>query len=368
MRILEHIQPSCGGFLEATPLTSFVSMSLITAGLGSHEVVRKGLEFLRASIRADGSWPIDTNLSTWLTTLAINSFGKNATEIFTEAERIHFTDWLLAQQFDVEHPYTHAAPGAWSWTNLPGAVPDADDTAGALLALKNLGVQKREVLEAARRGTKWLLDLQNRDGGIPTFCRGWGHLPFDRSGADLTAHAIRAWTAWLPQLSPQAQARVKAAIPKAIAYLVREQQPDGSWVPLWFGSQHAPLEQNKTFGTSRVLVALRETEGAESQLSAGVRWLIGNQNPDGGWGGAGGVASTVEETALAISALSATSDEALEPILNSGMRWLASHTDVGTDFPASPIGFYFASLWYFERLYPVLFATSAFVARANAQH
>jgi len=52
-------------------------------------------------------------------------------------ERRHLTEWLLAQQFMVEHPYTHAAPGAWSWTNLPGAVPDADDTAGALLALKS---------------------------------------------------------------------------------------------------------------------------------------------------------------------------------------------------------------------------------------
>ena len=45
---------------------------------------------------------------------------------------------------------------------------------------------------AARAGLGWLLDLQNHDGGWPTFCRGWGHLPFDRSGTDLTAHALRA--------------------------------------------------------------------------------------------------------------------------------------------------------------------------------
>ncbi len=31
-----------------------------------------------------------------------------------------------------------AAPGGWSWTDQPGAVPDADDTAGALLALHQL--------------------------------------------------------------------------------------------------------------------------------------------------------------------------------------------------------------------------------------
>ncbi len=43
----------------------------------------------------------------------------------------------------------------------------------------------------------WLLDLQNRDGGWPTFCRGWGTLPFDRSSCDLTAHALRALSKWL---------------------------------------------------------------------------------------------------------------------------------------------------------------------------
>ena len=37
----------------------------------------------------------------------------------------------------------------------------------------------------------WLIHLQNRDGGWPTFCRGWGALPFDRSGCDLTAHVLR---------------------------------------------------------------------------------------------------------------------------------------------------------------------------------
>ena len=47
--------------------------------------------------------------------------------------------------------------------------------------------------EGVAEGLKWLLGLQNSDGGIPTFCRGWGTLPFDRSSPDLTAHAIRAW-------------------------------------------------------------------------------------------------------------------------------------------------------------------------------
>lgn len=353
LRILQSIQPSCGGFLEATPLTSFVSMSLIAAGYRDHPVVAQGVHFLQVSIRPDGSWPIDTNLSTWVTTLAINALdpasldGKEA-----------LAEWLLAQQFPIEHPYTHAAPGAWAWTNLPGAVPDADDTAGALLALHRLGVRDNRIPAAAANGIRWLLDLQNRDGGMPTFCRGWGHLPFDRSGPDLTAHALRAWEAWQTLVDAPLAERIRRAIPAAIRYLEHARHPDGSWTPLWFGNEHAPGEENRTFGTARVVVALRPYGKADS----GIRWLLQAQNADGGWGGAPGVPSSVEETALALTALA---PDAPQEVLDAGFGWLRDRTDNGTRFPYTPIGFYFASLWYHEELYPVLFTAAAVRAGAN---
>ena len=57
----------------------------------------------------------------------------------TPEQRMTLREWLLAQQYRAEHPYTHAKPGGWAWTPLPGGVPDADDTPGALLALLELG-------------------------------------------------------------------------------------------------------------------------------------------------------------------------------------------------------------------------------------
>jgi len=342
LKILTNIQPSNGGFLEATPLTSFVAMSLIAAGLRNHPVTEKCIGFLRQSIREDGSWPIDTNLSTWVTTLAINALDPALID-----NKKSLTNWLLKQQFQTEHPYTHAAPGAWSWTNLPGAVPDADDTAGALLALHRLGARDPKI----ERGIEWLLDLQNSDGGMPTFCRGWGHLPFDRSGADLTAHAVRAWVAWRPLVSPRLQQRIDRAIRDSLRFFEHVQKSDGSWVPLWFGSEHAPNEENRTFGTARVVMAIRNPKG--------IQWLIAAQNPDGGWGGAPGVESSIEETALALTAIV---HDAPEPVLQSGYNWLAAKTANGTEFPCTPIGFYFASLWYFEELYPIIFAASALQA------
>jgi len=212
-------------------------------------------EFLVRSARDDGSWPIDANLATWVTTLSINT-------LLDERSRADLPDtydaeamcvWLLKQEYHVEHPYTHAAPGGWAWTDLTGGVPDADDTAGTLLALYRLAASGRldretadRVGAAAERGAAWLLGLQNKDGGIPTFCRGWGKWPFDQSTPDLTAHTVRAWHTWRDVL-PQRTARLlDVASAKALRCLLNMQRDDGTWVPLWFGNQHTPGQQNPT--------------------------------------------------------------------------------------------------------------------------
>ncbi len=327
LRLLESIQPTSGGFLEATPLTSFVTMNLIGMGLHNHPVTQRGLDFLVNSVRKDGSWPIDTNLATWVTTLSINALGREA---FTDAERCHLKRWLLDQQFKTIHPYTKSAPGGWAWTDCPGGVPDGDDTAGALLALAVLG-DDSEITQAAKAGTKWLLDLQNKDGGIPTFCRGWGKLPFDRSSPDLTAHALRAWQTW-NRLDP----RIDRAIERAVAYLVHAQQPDGSWIPLWFGNPWTEDQNNPIYGTSLVLRC--GSLLPEKNRNRAKAFLYTNQRSDGSFG-------TVEETALAVTALD---DE-------MGMQWLKTHDNL----KASPIGLYFAKLWYSEKLYPLIFSVAA---------
>jgi squalene-hopene/tetraprenyl-beta-curcumene cyclase len=343
LNVLESIQPVNGGFLEATPLTSFVSISLLAAGYNSHEVVRKGIGFLEASVRQDGSWPIDTNLATWVTTLSVNALG----EKLPAADRGRIREWLLGQQYRVRHPYTGAPPGGWAWTDLPGGVPDADDTSGALVALRHLGNLDNQVREAASMGITWLLDLQNRDGGMPTFCRGWGKLPFDRSSQDITAHALQAFAAWEAEL-PALQARILAGRKSALAYLERVQRDDGAWIPLWFGNQFQANDENPVYGTARVLQGVPRSE---AMWDRGAKWLLGAQNADGGWGGDKGLASSIEETGLALSALAGTAPTALA----RGEAWLQTAIGDGAYTP-SPIGFYFARLWYFERLYPIIFS------------
>jgi squalene-hopene/tetraprenyl-beta-curcumene cyclase len=360
LRVLASIQPPNGGFLEATPLTSFVTMSLAAMGLREHPVTRRGVEFLRASVRLDGSWAIDTDLATWTTTLAIKALAHQP-EALAPEQRAALQAWLLGQQYRVEHPYTHAAPGGWAWTNLPGGVPDADDTPGALLALRALGNSDTATNRAALAGCRWLLDLQNRDGGIPTFCRGWGALPFDRSSPDLTAHTLRAWSAWRGQFALDARGPLDRAMRQALGFLGKEQRADGSWLPLWFGNEHAPDDGNPLYGTAHVVLALREIAAQSvrvepDMLRRGIAWLVAAQNADGGWGGVQGAPSSVEETALAVEALAGTTETTA---VEAGVRWVVECVESGAWREPAPIGFYFAKLWYYERLYPLIFTVGA---------
>lgn len=372
LAILERIQPTTGGFLEATPLTSFVTMSLAGMGRADHPVARKGIEFLMRSVRGDGSWPIDTNLATWVTTLSVNALGDDLPAEAVPALR----DWLLEQQYREVHPYTNAAPGGWAWTDLAGGVPDADDTPGAMLALLQLATPNAsERLDPVERAATWLLDLQNRDGGWPTFCRGWGALPFDRSGPDLTAHALRALARFFERRQgplPDSTSRLRSidristracfAIQRGLRYLTRTQRHDGSWLPLWFGNQHATNDENPTYGTARVLAAYRDLNRLTDPAACrGLEWLRRAQNPDGGWGGDRGIKSSIEESALAAEVLLSMETDAASVSETSlrALEWLLEQTDRGTWMEPSPIGFYFAKLWYFERLYPMIFTVAA---------
>jgi squalene-hopene/tetraprenyl-beta-curcumene cyclase len=400
LRVLDKIQPASGGFLEATPLTSFVTLGLVSSGHLDHPVVANCIRFLTESVRPDGSWPIDTNLSTWVTTLAINAL-HGAGDLANLDQLPELAWFLINQQYKDRHPYTGADPGGWAWTPLSGGVPDADDTPGAILALTHLnspeprtqhseprtqrsgvsgpsrarsesssGVSgpsgSRPSLNAASR---WLLDLQNNDGGWPTFCKGWGMLPFDRSGSDLTAHALRALAKWGADPACDIPAkRISRASARGLDYLAREQRADGSWLPLWFGNQHAPGEENPTYGTARVLAAYRDLDIMSSEAARrGIAWLLHAQNPDGGWGGAPGTPSSLEETSLAVDVL-LDAPGTNEPLaVNKALDWLVEEVEVGGLFRPAPIGFYFAKLWYFERLYPIIFATAA-LGRACRKH
>lgn len=435
LRLLERMQPASGGFLEAIPLTSFVVMGLSTSGRSENPVAQNGIRFILESVLDDGSWPIDTNLATWTTTLSVNALNTctktrdSLTEVDRESsesnsipkqneveisddetaeagtntspdrneslinascesnlDQLKCLDWILSCQNKEVHPFTNSPPGGWGWTDLSGAVPDADDTPGALLAIANFhshgnvpSAKKAEIEAAAISGVDWLLKLQNRDYGWPTFCRGWGKLPFDRSGSDITAHCLRGIHAWR-DIYPD-QAKLNRAIDRGIRYLEKNQRDDGSWLPLWFGNQDEPEEENPVYGTAKVLAAFFELNLLDSPVAqAGLQWLKSSQNRDGSWGGGisaaesiqvngvkneiGTVTGSVEETALALDALlfeqnSLQNNSSNRESIENGLHWLVKAVETDCFQIDWPIGFYFAKLWYHERLYPQIFTVAA---------
>ena len=157
------------------------------------------------------------------------------------------------------------------------------------------------------------------------------------------------------------RAPLDAATARAIAFLGKAQRADGSWLPLWFGNEHAPGDENPLYGTAHVVIALREIAGRGSEVEPGharrgIEWLAAAQNDDGGWGGVKGVPSSVEETALAVKALAGTCEVRA---VARGVEWLVARVESGAWREPAPIGFYFAKLWYSERLYPLIWTVGA---------
>jgi squalene-hopene/tetraprenyl-beta-curcumene cyclase len=84
-------------------------------------------------------------------------------------------------------------------------------------------------------------------------------------------------------------------------------------------------------------------------IYSGEGFLLSVQNEYGSWGGGKGIPGTIEETALAVSALSMGKHD---EVCSKAMDWLDGFYRKN-GLKASPIGLYFASLWYDEKMYPL---------------
>ena len=372
MRVLLCMQPADGGFLEAAPLTAFVSMCLAAGGFREHEVTQRCAKFLIDTVREDGSWPIDTNLSGWVTSLAAKVLPLDQLSILNS----QLSTLINSHATTSIHPFTNAAPGGWGWSDLSGSVPDGDDTSGALVALHHLLTedgrrQQADVPHEVENGLKWLIGLQSNDGGMPTFCKGWGKLPFDRSTPDITAHAILAMGLWLPSLEGKLKSDVQKSLDRMLAWMqhTTDSRPASGlvnahgWVPLWFGDQDAADEKAPVYGTATAIDYLMSShhpvavELAQSQI----HFILQTQNEDGGWGGNQGVKSKVTYTCRALSALAHYPNE-YEEAKQRGWDYLYQRFKAGTLYEREPIGLYFSRLWYSEELYNILFLLNALKA------
>ena len=180
---------------------------------------------------------------------------------------------------------------------------------------------------------------------------------------------MRALNAWKAEFS---ESVIEAAFRRGWRYLERQQRPDGSWLPLWFGNQDLGDEENPLYGTVKVLLAFRDFSLEDSAAAQrGRAWLIRHQHADGSWGGGRSITArspdlvgSIEETALALEILADGGENSSgKSLTDMGLQWLCDRVQEKRYTQPSPIGFYFAKLWYHERLYPQIF-TAAALSRA----
>jgi squalene-hopene/tetraprenyl-beta-curcumene cyclase len=438
LALLEQLQAPDDSFLASVPLTAFVVMSLGSVGCQQTKIVERGIEFLLASVRADSSWSNTPNRAVANSALALSSLlaanvqhepaAHNATwedtarvkdtlpdhlpsGIHTHPEQ-HDTDhphhtnvavtqdcveWLLGCQRSEPDTLTEVTSGGWASSDAAGALPNTCATAGVIAALiqshsQASGTQRERIERAAGRGVVWLLELQNEDGGWATFYRDDTLLRRDESGTDVTAQVLRALAAWRRDWRTEGTAdarrrwsfideRAARAIDTGWKYLESQQEPDGSFIPLWFGNEHQPNGKNPVYGTAQVLFAAAELDRLNSDLAQRAsRWLVAAQHSNGGWGPPRAAVSysgaerdgaqarrtneamskycSVEETSLAISALIplAETNQAVGQTVSRGYKWLTSAIEQDGHRKPANIGYSLAKLWYHERLNPLAFA------------
>ncbi len=350
---LADMQPPSGGFLASTVATSFVVMSLASVGLGDKQVVRRGVEFLLATARPDGSWPIEADRAVWNTSQAVALLDMAEAACGDEpAARQKATeravDWLVAREQNEKVPGVRLACGGWSASGWDGGPASASVTAAALTALaashrKRSRKRQEEVYQVVLSGLEWLLALEHEEGG-------WSEYRGERwaiagRGAEVTAGVLRGLEACQRELrlaavdAPMAR-RVRAAISRGVAHLVSLQGPEGSWSATWFGNQLQAEPRNRVYATAQALVTFAELGmKAEEMAERGARWLAGIQDASGGWGPVGPLAApaavkkgtdaakpacSFEETAAAVGALLPYRrvDPKIEQAMESGLAWL----------------------------------------------
>ncbi len=275
-------------------------------------------------------------------------------------------EWLLEKQIldygDWAVKNHQGKPGAWAFEFDNRFYPDVDDSAVVVMALHQAKLPNEKIKQGAiARALKWIASMQCKPGGWAAFDldndQDWlNSIPYgdlkamiDPNTADVTARVVEMLGACNLSIEPH-------NLNQALIYLINEQEIEGCWFGRW--------GVNYIYGTSGVLSALALINPQKYKLSIerGAAWLLGCQNPDGGWGETcrsyddpslkGKGCSTASQTAWALIGLlaagEATGKLALEAI-ERGINYLVTTQQPdGTWFEADFTGTGFPCHFYLK--------------------
>jgi squalene-hopene/tetraprenyl-beta-curcumene cyclase len=324
----------CWGGIQPPWVYSVMALHLLGYRL-DHPVLKRGIEGLEgfAIVEGDLRRFEACQSPVWDTALAMVAL-RDAGLPADHPALLRAADWMLDEEVRIKGDWAvkrpHLEPGGWAFEFHNDNYPDIDDTAEVVLALEGLAHPRPDHLEGAiERAANWIWGMQCRDGAWAAFDvdntqRLTRELPFcdfgeviDPPSADVTAHIVEMFARLGRADDPR--------LARAIQWLLREQEPEGSWFGRW-GANHL-------YGTGAVVPALVEAGVAPDHpaLRRAVRWLESCQNDDGGWGedlrsyedrqwhGLGD--STASQTAWALLALLAAGERSRA--VDRGVAWLA---------------------------------------------
>jgi len=382
--VLERLEMSDGlGAIYPGIMNSIIALRCLGYSLDDPQVIRAMDEFEKLGIEEETTFRMQPTASpVWDTAYAVFALAESGVPA-SDPRLVQPCEWMLKKQVTRRGDWyvknRKAAPGGWYFEFNNEFYPDVDDSAQVLLALSRVRTGNEVYQDkSARRALEWMLSMQCKSGGWASFDKDndrmvFQLIPFADHNAMLDPATVDITGRVLECLASYGYSQKDEPVRRALEFVKREQEPDGSWFGRW--------GVNYIYGTMLVLRGLEAigVDYHEPCVQQAVEWLRMMQNPDGGWGETCGSyddanlkgvgPSTASQTAWAVLGLLAANDTRSDS-LQRGIAYLlkTQRRDgswdellyTGTGFPRV-----FYLMYYMYRQYFPLLALTTYT-RATA--
>jgi squalene-hopene/tetraprenyl-beta-curcumene cyclase len=385
--MLERFEMSDGlGAIFPGLMNSIIAMRCLGYSLDDPQMIRAMDEFEKLGIEEGDTFRMQPCISpVWDTAYALFALGESGVPN-DDPRMIKCADWLLQKQvrhvgdWKVKNP--KGQPGGWYFEFNNEFYPDVDDSAMVCLGLGHADHPNgRYQRESIQKAIDWVLTMQCRNGGWASFDKNndrmvFQYVPFadhnamlDPATADITGRVLEMLAAFGYDKS-------HPAVKRALQFLRKEQEADGSWFGRW--------GVNYIYGTMLVLRGMEAmgVEHNEPAMQSGAEWLRSMQNSDGGWGETCGSyddpttkgigPSTASQTAWAVLGLLAVGDTRSDSVARGVAYLLRTQRPNGSWDEAEFTGTGFPRVFYlkyhmYREYFPLLALTTYEKAMAAEQ-
>jgi len=343
-------------------LNSIIAMRCLGYSEDDPQVMRAIDEFEKLGVEEADTFRMQPCMSpVWDTAYAITALGESGVDPRDE-RMTRACEWMLDKQVrdkgDWAVKVRNVEPAGWYFEHNNEFYPDTDDSAQVMIALSHVETANgRYQQESIDRAIRWELAMQCKNGGWASFDRDndkmvFQYVPFADHNAMLDPATVDITGRILESFSLNGFTLRDKPVARAIDFIRREQEPDGSWFGRW--------GVNYIYGTMCVLRGL-EAIGFDMSTPMPRRaaeWLLAHQNADGGWGETiatydddslrGSGLSTASQTAWALIALMCCGLAQSEAVAR-GVEWLlATQLDDGSWFEKPYTGTGFPKVFYLK--------------------